>query len=344
MAMRPTTSLADLLTMETNEPLLTDTGNRFVLFPIKYSSIWDMYKKAVASFWTPEEINFADVDEWNLLNDNEKHFIKHILAFFAGSDGIVNENLVGRFMNEVKIPEAKAFYAFQIAIETIHSETYSLLIDTYIKDKGEKAVLFDAINQIPCIKKKAEWAMKWIENVDVPFVSRLVAFSIVEGVFFSAAFASIYYIKERGILNSLTFSNELISRDESLHTEFAVLLHSMMENKMGEIDAHTMMREAVNIELEFITESLPCNLLGMNATLMSEYVKYVADRLLKQLGYSPLYHIVKCPFDFMERISITNKSNFFEVRVSEYSKANVGVAAEKTVLSFDPLDADDLDF
>lgn len=327
--------------MEKNEPLLTEVGNRFVLFPIKHTTIWDMYKKAVASFWTPEEINFADVHEWNLLNDNEKYFIKHILAFFAGSDGIVNENLVGRFMNEVQIPEAKAFYSFQIAIETIHSETYSLLIDTYIKDKDDKAILFDAINQIPCIQKKAEWALKWIENKDVPFVTRLIAFSIVEGVFFSSAFASIYYIKERGILNSLTFSNELISRDESLHTEFAVLLHSMIQNKMVEDDVHSMMREAVEIETEFITHSLPCNLLGMNSDLMSEYVKYVADRLLKQLGYTPLYEITKCPFDFMERISITNKSNFFEVRVSEYSKANVGVDAANTVLQFTSNDDDE---
>lgn len=331
----------NILENEHTEPLLTDVGNRFVLFPIKHLPIWDMYKKAVASFWTPEEINFADVDEWNLLNDNEKYFIKHILAFFAGSDGIVNENLVGRFMNEVQIPEAKAFYSFQIAIETIHSETYSLLIDTYIKDKDDKAVLFDAINKIPCIHKKAQWALKWIENKDVPFVSRLIAFAIVEGVFFSASFASIYYIKEKGILNSLTFSNELISRDESLHTEFAVLLHSMIHNKMVESDVHAMMKEAVDIEIEFITESLPCNLLGMNADLMSEYVKYVADRLLKQLGYNPMFDITKCPFDFMERISITNKSNFFEVRVSEYSKANVGVDAEKTVLTFDSNNDDD---
>lgn len=329
--------------MERTEPLLTEVGNRFVLFPIKYLSIWDMYKKAVSSFWTPEEINFSDVDEWNLLNDNERHFIKHILAFFAGSDGIVNENLVGRFMNEVQIPEAKAFYSFQIAIETIHSETYSLLIDTYIKDKDDKAILFDAINKIPCIQRKAEWALKWIDNDDVPFVTRLIAFAIVEGIFFSASFASIYYIKERGILNSLTFSNELISRDESLHTEFAVLLHSMIQNKMEETEVHSMVREAVDIEIEFITHSLPCNLLGMNSELMSEYVKYVADRLLKQLGYTHLYDVTKCPFDFMERISITNKSNFFEVRVSEYSKANVGVDAEKTILEFNSND-DDLDF
>lgn len=333
----------DLLAMEHNEPLLTEVGNRFVLFPVKHAGVWDMYKKAVASFWTPEEINFADVHEWNLLNDNEQHFIKHVLAFFAGSDGIVNENLVGRFMNEVQIPEAKAFYSFQIAIETIHSETYSLLIDTYIKDKDDKTILFDAINKIPCIKKKAEWALNWIDNNDAPFVTRLIAFAIVEGVFFSSAFASIYYIKERGILNSLTFSNELISRDESLHTEFAVLLHSMIQNKMMETDVHSMMREAVEIEIEFITHSLPCNLLGMNTELMSEYVKYVADRLLKQLGYAPLYGITKCPFDFMERISITNKSNFFEVRVSEYSKANVGVDAANTVLQFTS-ESDDIDF
>jgi ribonucleoside-diphosphate reductase subunit M2 len=332
--------LNDILIREHEEPLLSDNNNRFVLFPIKYASIWDMYKKAVASFWTPEEIDFQDVDDWNKLTPNEQHFLKYILAFFAGSDGIVNENLVGRFMNEVTIPEAKAFYSFQIAIETIHSETYSLLIDTYIKDKDEKSVLFDAINQIPCIAKKANWSMKWIENKDVPFAARLIAFAIIEGVFFSSAFASIYYIKERGILHSLTFSNELISRDESLHTEFAVLQYSLMHNKLKKEDVYAMMNEAVEIETEFIVESLPYNLLGMNSELMTAYVKFIADRLLMQLGYDALYNIQKCPLDFMERISITNKSNFFEVRVSEYSKANVSSKKHEHV----PLNFDDDDF
>jgi len=327
--------LTELLANEGDEVVLSESSNRFVIFPIKHSSVWDMYKKAVASFWTPEEIDFQDVDDWNKLSVNEQHFIKYILAFFAGSDGIVNENLVGRFMNEVTIPEAKAFYSFQIAIETIHSETYSLLIDTYIKDKEEKAVLFDAINQIPCITKKANWALKWIESKDVPFAARLIAFAIVEGVFFSSAFASIYFIKERGILHSLTFSNELISRDESLHTEFAVLLYGMLKNKMKAEDVYAMMRDAVTIETEFIVSSLPCNLLGMNSDLMTEYVKYIADRLLVQLGYDPLYNILKCPLDFMDRISITNKSNFFEVRVSEYSKANVSSNAKDSILNFE---------
>jgi ribonucleotide reductase beta subunit family protein with ferritin-like domain len=316
------------------EPILIKTSDRFVLFPIKYSDIWSMYKKSVASIWTPEEISFSDIEDWHKLSDNEQHFIKHILAFFAGSDGIVIENLACRFINEVNIPEAKAFYTFQLAIESIHSETYSLLIDTYIKDKDEKALLFDAINKIPSIGKKANWALKWIEDNNMPFACRLVAFAIVEGVFFSSAFASIYYIKEKGILHSLTFSNELISRDESLHTEFAILMYKHLKNKLKEDDVHSIMREAVEIEIEFITQSLPCGLLGMNSDLMSKYVKYIADRLLKQLNYAPLYDIHNCPLDFMERISITNKSNFFEVRVSEYSKANVGIKKELTKFDF----------
>ncbi len=318
------------------EILLQDNSSRFVLFPIKYNAIWDMYKKAVSSFWTPEEISFLDIDEWNTLTENEQHFIKNILAFFAGSDGIVNENLAGCFLNEVQIPEAKAFYSFQIAIETIHSETYSLLIDTYVKDTNEKNRLFDAINTIPSVTNKANWALKWIKaDGTIPFAVRLIAFAIVEGVFFSASFASIYYIKEKGKLHSLTFSNELISRDESLHTEFAILLYSMIKNRVDQEDVYTMMREAVDIEIDFITDSLPCRLLGMNADLMSDYVKYVADRILKQLNYKPLYDITHCPLDFMERISITNKSNFFEVRVAEYSKANVGLSNNNNDTSLD---------
>ncbi len=325
------------------EVLLQENSNRFVLFPIKYNTIWDMYKKAVSSFWTPEEISFLDIEEWNTLSDNEQHFIKNILAFFAGSDGIVNENLAGCFLNEVQIPEAKAFYSFQISIETIHSETYSLLIDTYVKDTEEKHRLFDAINTIPCITHKANWALKWIKtDGSIPFAVRLIAFAIVEGVFFSASFASIYYLKEKGKLHALTFSNELISRDESLHTEFAILLYSMIKNRVDQDDVYTMMREAVDIEIDFITDSLPCRLLGMNAELMSEYVKYVADRILKQLNYEPMYNITHCPLDFMERISITNKSNFFEVRVAEYSKANVGMSeGNSSLLSFEN---EDLDF
>ena len=326
-----------------DEPLLQETSNRYVLFPIKYNNVWEYYKKAVASFWTPEEINFSDIEDWNKLSENEKTFIKNVLAFFAGSDGIVNENLVCRFMNDVPIPEVQAFYSFQIAIETIHSETYSLLIDTYIKDDDEKVILFDAINKIPCIQKKANWALKWIADLETPYAARLIAFAIVEGVFFSSAFASIYYIKEKGLLHSLTFSNELISRDESLHTEFALLLYGMIKNKLRQEDVYTIMREAVEIEIEFICESIPCKLLGMNSDIMTEYVKYIADRLIIQLGYEPLYKINKCPLDFMERISITNKSNFFEVRVSEYSKANVGNKVEKINFDFDTND-DDNDF
>jgi ribonucleotide reductase beta subunit family protein with ferritin-like domain len=335
-------NLKELLNNEHTEPILSNTINRYVMFPIKYKDIWDIYKKAVASFWTPEEISFSDVDEWNRLSSNEQHFIKYVLAFFAGSDGIVNENLASRFMNDVSLPEAKAFYTFQLAIESIHSETYSLLIDTYVKDNKEKETLFNAIEEVPCIKEKANWAFKWIEDKDSPFAARLVAFAIVEGVFFSSAFASIYFIKEKGLLHSLTFSNELISRDESLHTEFAIMLYSHLENKMTQEDVHKIMKEAVDIEVEFVKNSLPCGLLGMNSDLMIQYVKFIADRLLKQLGYDVLYAIHNCPLDFMERISITNKSNFFEVRVAEYSKANVGGKKETMELYFN--NVDDVDF
>lgn len=312
-----------------HEPILDESNNRYVVFPIKYDSVWGMYKKAQASFWTVEEISFTDVEEWNTLTNNEQKFLENTLAFFAGSDGIVNENLVTRFYSDIKIPEARCFYTFQMMIESIHSECYSLLIDTYIKDETKKTQLFDAINTNPSIKKKADWALKWIE-CDDSFATRLVAFAIVEGVFFSGAFASIYYIKEKGILHALTFSNELISRDESLHTEFAILLYSLLENKLDEDVIHTIFEEAVSIEIEFIVSTLDCGLLGINASLMSDYIKFVADRLIVQLGYKKLYNINKCPLDFMERISITNKSNFFEVRVAEYSKANL----DKSKLKF----------
>jgi ribonucleotide reductase beta subunit family protein with ferritin-like domain len=304
------------------ESILDTSINRYVLFPIKYSSVWDMYKKAVASFWTVEEISFSDTEDWNKLTQNEQTFIENTLAFFAGSDGIVNENLVTRFYNDIQIPEAKAFYTFQMAIESIHSECYSLLIDTYIKDAKKKHNLFNAIDNNPTIKRKAEWAIKWIESSE-SFGTRLIAFAIVEGIFFSGAFASIYYIKEKGLLHSLTFSNELISRDESLHTEFAILLYSLIENKLDEALVHSIFEEAVQLEIDFIVNTLQCGLLGINASLMTEYIKYVADRLLVQLNYNKLYNIERCPLDFMERISITNKSNFFEVRVAEYSKATI---------------------
>lgn len=292
------------------------------MFPIQYYSIWDMYKKAVSSFWTVEEINFSDAHEWNKLSPNEQTFIENTLAFFAGSDGIVNENLVTRFYNDIQIPEAKAFYTFQMAIESIHSECYSLLIDTYVKDPNKKNDLFNAMEKNATIRKKADWAIKWIESTD-SFATRLVAFAIVEGIFFSGAFASIYFIKEKGLLNSLTFSNELISRDESLHTEFAILLYNLLINRLDQETVHAIFEEAVELEIEFITDTLKCNLLGINANLMTDYIKFVANRLLVQLKYDKLYDVEKCPLDFMERISITNKSNFFEVRVAEYSKAHI---------------------
>lgn len=312
-----------------SEPILNPNGNRFVIFPIQYANVWDMYKKAVASFWTVEEISFSDIEDWNKLSSNEQTFIENTLAFFAGSDGIVNENLVTRFYNDVQIPEAKAFYTFQMAIESVHSECYSLLIDTYISDVKKKDQLFNAIDNNPTIKNKADWALRWIQSSE-SFATRLIAFAIVEGIFFSGAFASIYYIKEKGLLHSLTFSNELISRDESLHTEFAILLYSLLENKLEETKVHSIFEEAVQLEIDFIVNTLQCGLLGINATLMSDYIKYVADRLLVQLKYRKLYNIEKCPLDFMERISITNKSNFFEVRVAEYSKATI----DKTNLNF----------
>tara|TARA_Y100000389_G_scaffold169019_1_gene175014 strand:- start:997 stop:1965 length:969 start_codon:yes stop_codon:yes gene_type:complete len=311
------------------EPILSASGNRFVLFPIKYPSVWNMYKKAVASFWTVEEISFSDIEDWNKLTANEQIFIENTLAFFAGSDGIVNENLVTRFYNDIQIPEAKAFYTFQMAIESIHSECYSLLIDTYISDEKRKMELFNAIDNNPTIKNKADWALKWIGSSE-SFATRLVAFAIVEGIFFSGAFASIYYIKEKGLLHSLTFSNELISRDESLHTEFAILLYGLLENKLEESAVHAIFEEAVQLEIDFVVNTLKCGLLGINAGLMSDYIKFVADRLLVQLNYKKIFNIQNCPLDFMERISITNKSNFFEVRVAEYSKATI----DKSNLNF----------
>jgi ribonucleotide reductase beta subunit family protein with ferritin-like domain len=315
--------------MNAVEPLLTETKNRFVIFPIRYTPVWKMYKKALSAFWTAEEIDLStDIDDWEKLTPNEQHFIKHILAFFAGSDGIVNENLGARFMNEVAVPEAKAFYAFQIAMETIHSETYSLLIDTYIKDEAEKNRLFNAIETIPCIKRKADWALNWISSQEDNFATRLIAFACVEGIFFSGAFCAIYWLKERGVMHGLCFSNELISRDESLHTEFAVLLYSYIQNRLEQETVHSIVRDAVDIEKEFITDSIPCNLLGMNSELMAQYIEFVSDRLLVQLGYDKIYNTAN-PFDFMDRIALSNKTNFFEARVSEYAKAHVGGNTEE---------------
>jgi ribonucleoside-diphosphate reductase subunit M2 len=293
------------------------------MFPIKHQDVWEMYKKQVDCFWRAEEIDLTkDLANWDSLNRDEKYFISMILAFFAASDGIVLENLASRFMMDVQISEARAFYGFQIAIENVHSETYSLLIETYIKDKEEKHKLFNAIENFPCIKKKSDWAQKWIHDNRSSFATRLVAFACVEGIFFSGAFCSIYWLKKRGLMPGLTFSNELISRDEALHCEFAVLLYSKLTKKVDRAKIQELIREAVEIETEFICEALPCKLIGMNSELMTQYIKFVADRLVVQLGYKKIYGVSN-PFDFMELISLEGKTNFFEKRVGEYALANV---------------------
>ena len=316
------------------EPLTQENSGRFVLFPIKYADMWDMYKKQVAVFWKAEEIDLSkDYSDWEKLNDNEKYFIKNILAFFAGSDGIVLENLAERFMSEVQIPEARCFYGFQLMMENIHSETYSLLIDSYVKDKEEKIKLFNAIETIPCVSKKAKWAQKWISS-DTIFSKRLIAFAAVEGIFFSGSFCAIFWLKNRGLMPGLTFSNELISRDEGLHTDFAVLLYGYIVNKLKQEEIEKIICDAVNIEKEFITESLPCNLIGMNRDLMIEYIEFVADRLIVQLGYKRVYNS-KNPFPFMEMISLEGKTNFFEKRVGEYSLTGVGVENENMEFNLD---------
>tara|TARA_B100000767_G_scaffold101361_2_gene97325 strand:+ start:2850 stop:3839 length:990 start_codon:yes stop_codon:yes gene_type:complete len=317
------------------EPMLRENPGRFVIFPIRHNNVWKMYKQAVGSFWTAEEINLdKDLNDWEKLKPPEQHFIKNILAFFAGSDGIVLENLGLRFMNEVQIPEAKSFYAFQMAMENIHSETYSLLIDTLVKDTNEKDKLFNAIDTMPCVSKKAQWALKWINDKDSNFATRLVAFAAVEGIYFSGSFAGIFWLKKRKLMPGLTFSNELISRDEALHTEFAILIYSMIVEKLDETKIHQIIKEAVEIEKEFIIDSIPCRLIGMNADLMNEYIEFVADRLVTQLGYSKIYNS-QCPLDYMEMISMNGKTNFFEKRVGEYSKSGVGVSREKMVFSLD---------
>jgi ribonucleoside-diphosphate reductase beta chain len=321
------------------ENLLKEDDNRWVLFPIKHHKVWEFYKKAEASFWTAEEIDFSkDLKDWEGLNENERHFIKNVLAFFAGSDGIVTENLALRFMRDIRIPEVRCFYGFQIAIENIHSETYSLLIDTYIKDSEERNRLFRATTEVPSIKKKAEWAFKWIEDDKSTFQKRLLGFALVEGLFFSGSFCAIFWLKKRGLMPGLTFSNELISRDEGLHTDFAVYLYNTLQDRLPREEVQAIFREAVAIEKEFITESLPCSLIGMNMTMMGEYIEYVADRLLVQLGYPKIWQ-AKNPFEFMEMISLAGKTNFFEKRVSEYSMASVSSStptSEKTeVFEFD---------
>ena len=305
----------------TTEPLLQEDDNRFVMFPISDQTIWKMYKKQVDCFWRAEEIDMSkDMVHWEKLTSDEQYYIKMILAFFAASDGIVLENLGLRFMTEVQLPEARAFYGFQIAMENIHSETYSLLIDSYIKDNIEKNRLFHALSTFPCIEKKANWAFKWINDKRTSFATRLIAFACVEGIFFSGAFCSIYWLKKRGLMPGLTFSNELISRDEALHTEFAVYMYNKLEKKLIKKKIQDILMDAVKIEQEFIIEALPCRLIGMNADLMSQYIEFVADRLAIQLGIEAIYNRPN-PFDFMEMISLEQKTNFFESRVSSYSLA-----------------------
>uniref|UniRef100_A0A803Q5B6 Uncharacterized protein n=1 Tax=Cannabis sativa TaxID=3483 RepID=A0A803Q5B6_CANSA len=308
--------------VDEHEPILMEQNERFCMFPVRYKQIWEMYKKALASFWTAEEVDLShDVQQWNTLSDSEKHFISHVLAFFASSDGIVLENLAARFLNDVQIPEARAFYGFQIAMENIHSEMYSLLLETYIKDSSEKHRLFNAVENIPCISSKAKWAMEWIRS-STSFAERLVAFACVEGIFFSGSFCAIFWLKKRGLMPGLTFSNELISRDEGLHCDFACLLYSLLRNKLPWEKVHHIVGKAVEIETEFVCEALPCALIGMNSALMSQYIKFVADRLLVALGCQRKYN-VENPFDWMEFISLQGKANFFERRVGDYQKASV---------------------
>ena len=301
------------------EPLLEENPNRFVVFPIKDHDVWGLYKKMFDCMWRAEEIDLSkDMTHWNKLSDNERHFIKMVLAFFAASDGIVIENLGMRFLSEIQLPEARAAYGFQLMIENVHSETYSLLIDTYIKDDAEKKTLFEAIDNFPCIKKKADWALKWINDKRSSFAARLVAFACVEGIFFSGSFCSIYWLKKRGLMPGLTFSNELISRDEGMHTDLAVMLFHKLNKKLNKQKIKEIVKEAVEIEKEFICDALPCRLIGMNSKLMSQYIEFVADRLLVQLGCTKEYKSEN-PFDFMEMISLEGKTNFFEKRVSDYS-------------------------
>ncbi len=319
--------------MET-ELLLKENKDRFVILPVNYPKLWEMYKKHEAGFWTAEEIDLSgDLQHWANLNDGERHFISHVLAFFAASDGIVNENLAVNFMSEVQLPEARCFYGFQIMMENIHSETYALLIDTYVKDPVEKNRLFHAIETIPAVKRKAEWALRWIDNGS--FAERLVAFAAVEGIFFSGSFCSLFWLKKRGLMPGLTFSNELISRDEGLHCEFACLLYGMLSNKLTQSDVHAIIKDAVEIEKEFITEALPVALIGMNARLMQQYIEFVADRWLAELGYDKIFKATN-PFDFMEMISLEGKTNFFEKRVGDYQKSGVlGAGKEAQAFSLE---------
>ena len=324
-----------MTTNKTHEPILEATEDKYVMFPLQYSDVWSLYKKQVDCFWRAEEVDLSkDLTDWERLNSDEKRFISVVLAFFAASDGIVLENLALRFMGDVQVAEIRSFYGFQIAMENIHSEMYSLLIDTYIKDSIEKDKLFHATSNFPCITKKAEWAKKWIEDKRSSFASRLVAFAAIEGIFFYSSFAYIYWIKKRGIMPGLTFSNELISRDEALHTEFAILLYKKLQTKLSKKRIHEIIKEAVEIEKEFILEAIPCRMIGMNSTLMSQYIEFVADRLCVQLGYDKIYNSSN-PFDFMELISVESKVNFFERTNSEYALANKKVDDDVFELSCD---------
>ncbi|MCA0365963.1 MAG: ribonucleotide-diphosphate reductase subunit beta [Spirosomataceae bacterium] len=320
--------------LKKSEPLLIEDPSRFVVFPIKHHDIWDFYKNHEASFWTAEELDLSqDTKDWEAMNDGERHFISHVLAFFAASDGIVNENLAIGFLSNVQYPEAKCFYGFQIMMENIHSETYSLLIDTYIKDMKERDRLLNAIDTIPCVTKKAEWAIRWIENGN--FIERLIAFAAVEGIFFSGSFCSIFWLKKRGLMPGLTFSNELISRDEGLHRDFACLLYTEhIKNKLPEDQIYKIITDAVAIEKEFVTDALPVSLIGMNAAQMCQYIEFVADHLLESLGLKKVYNATN-PFDFMELISLQGKTNFFEKRVGEYQKAGVTSERDKMTFSLD---------
>jgi len=330
---------AEFIELEKEDPLLKENPQRWVLFPIQYPAVFEMYKKHEASFWTAEEIDLAaDNKDWDTLNEKEQHFIKHILAFFAASDGIVLENLSGRFSTEIQIPEARAFYGFQIAMENIHSETYSLLIEQYVKDPAEKLKIFDAIHTMPAVEEKANWAVQWM-NGDNSFAERIVAFACVEGILFSGSFCAVYWLKKRGLMPGLTFSNELISRDEGLHAEFACLIYGMLKNKLPEDVVQDMIRGAVAVERKFICEALPCDLIGMNSELMARYIEFVADRLLTALGHKKIFNATN-PFDWMELISLQGKTNFFEKRVGEYQKAGVMNGGEDESTKGFALDAD----
>lgn len=318
-----------------DEPLLIENKNRFVLLPIVYDAVWKMYKQAVGCFWVAEEVDLTnDLPHWDRLTDNERHFISHVLAFFAASDGIVNENLAMNFSNEVQVPEVRCFYGFQIAMENIHSEMYGLLIDTYIKDPSEKTRLFNAIETVPCVAQKAEWALRWCDKRSASFAERLVAFAIVEGVFFSGSFCAIFWLKKRGLMPGLAHSNEMISRDEGLHCDFACLLYSHLVHKLEAERIYEIIRDAVAIEKSFVSEALPVELIGMNAPLMCQYVEFCADRLLGCLGVPKLFGATN-PFDWMDMVSLTGKTNFFERRVGEYAKSGVGVEKEQQVFSLE---------